>query len=381
MRCQSVAVGYLLPICLCCIAAMSGCTSLSDTVRAAGSGLNSATTSVVQRWRRVTGSNQRDRIVEWDWTTGVPVDTPRGELLAATLPGDAVAHFIPNLTPSPVRLVSAPGKLAGYEIRNIEGRLVENCSDVHAAIQQIPASATDVQVDLAPIGARRNSAESAHKLDRSTLIALTHAIAPATSTFRVAEGGNPTLVIRDGSVRANVVLRVERNIGLAQLVVTLANCHGKDLLLPVEVRVQCADEPLKCLTVANALELLYGEPGADLGKVSASFAETSEREDYLLPVNYKRLRQRDDDRRGLARQSPAFASLAGMRYPGPALLGDARALTGIMLQQQILERGEQAQTGWILFHGKQLRSAEQVDVTLDLGNKPKSYRFMLPKTK
>ena len=375
------STGVLLTASLvCCLAVTLGCTSLSESARTAGSGFTKATSPMMQSWRRATGSGPNDAIVVWDWTTGVPVDAPRGELLAATLRGDAVAHFLPQLTTSDIQLVSAPGNLGGYEIRNIEGQVVDDCSDLYTALEQVSQSATDVQVDLARIGARSDASETAVKVDPSTLMALAQSIAPETTAFRVSEGGNPTFVIRDGGIRTHVVLRVERRVGVVQLVITLANCGADERLLPVEVGARCDNEPLQCLSVASTLELLYGEPDADLNATSQSFSETSEREDYLLPVNYKRLSRRDEGRRGLMTQSPAFASLTGMRYPGTALLGDARALTGIMLQQQKLNRGEQSETGWILFAGEQLHTAEHVDVSIDLGNGPKSYRFMIPKT-
>ena len=156
-----------------------------------------------------------------------------------------------------------------------------------------------------------------------------------------------------------------------------ANCWQDDTLLPLEVGVQAGGKPLQCLTVADTLELLYGQGDGDFGDGSPSFAETSEREDYLLPVNYKRLSQRHDAG-GLTTQSPALASLTGMRYPGQAVLGDARALTGIMMQRELLKRGESSGTGWLLFASDEVRTADQIDVSIDLGSGPKTYRFMIP---
>jgi hypothetical protein len=134
------------------------------------------------------------------------------------------------------------------------------------------------------------------------------------------------------------------------------------------------------LTVADALELLYGdaakvkEPAVD--ETSASFAKTSEREDYLIPANYKRLDRQIDTE--LSRPQPALASIPGVRYPGDAMLGDARALTSFLLQREFYEPGQDERVGWVLFAGESLRSAQEIDLDIDLGSGSRRIRFTLP---
>lgn len=370
--CQRWMLRCVLASCL----AVLGCNSLSKSTRLASDKFSRATEPVRQSWQRVAGSERTEPVIVWDWTVGVPVDAPRAELIAATLPAEAIAQWVPQVA-SEVRLVSHSEPAIGYDIKNINGTVIENTSDLHNALEQIPSTALDVQIDLAAAGAK--DAETALRLDHPTLLALSHAAAPSNSVFRVSEGGNPMLVVRDAGVRTHLVLRVERQVGLVQLVIKTANCGQQDMLLPVDVRVDAGGAPLQCLTVADTLDLLYGTPDGEFWNGNASFAETSEREDYLLPVNFKRLNQQHTTK-SLVTQSPALASMSGMRYPGPAVLGDARALTGIMMQRELLKGGESSRTGWLFFASNAVRTADHVEVSIDVGNGTNTYRFMIPKS-
>jgi hypothetical protein len=101
-----------------------------------------------------------------------------------------------------------------------------------------------------------------------------------------------------------------------------------------------------------------------------------------LPTNYKRLCQEiidESEEKAPTPQQPALASLPGIAYPGPALLGDARALMGCLLQRQIYECGAPERTGWILFGGDSLRQGESIEVAVDLGGGLKTYRLSFPK--
>lgn len=358
----------------------SGCTSLSESARTASKGIRDATAPVRKSLRLATDSKPPAPTTDWNWHAGIPLDTPRGDVLSPTVPLDAIAHLLPNIQQRQIRLAStAPYAAGGFEIRNIGGQAVSNCGELHNVIEQLPRSAADVQVDLAPIGGASHD-EVAVKVDQPTLLALSHATAQQTTAFRVSEGGNQAFVIRDGGLRVQVLIRVERSLGLAQVVMTTMNCWGPATMLPVEVTTSCEGEPLQCLTVADSLELLYGDPAAHPVNGTSSFAETSEREDYLLPFNYERLAENFDSR-GITSPRPALASLPGANYPGHALLADARALTGIMLQRKLLKRGERADTAWLIFAGAPARTAEKIDVGMDLGNGLKTYRFMIPTSK
>lgn len=351
------------------VATSLGCSSISGGAR-----------SLSDRVKRISSpSESSDEVVIWDWTLGIPMDAPRAELLAATVPNNAIAQFLPQLQTSQVRLVSTHDAFAGYEIRNVDGTAISNCADLHQALERVTNASGDVQVDLAPVGAPVGTSETALRVDQQTLLALGHSTAQSSAAIRVSEGGNPMLLIRDGGIRANLVVRIERQLGMVQLVMTTSNCWQQDARLPVEVTVKAGESPLHCLTVSAALELLYGDAKAALSEGSSSFATTSEREDYLLPVNYNRLSKQRDPR-GIDTQGTALASLGGMHYPGPAMLGDARALTGILMQQELLKSGETSRTGWLIFADESVTSAEHIDVSIDLGSGPKSYRFMVPQS-
>jgi hypothetical protein len=175
--------------------------------------------------------------------------------------------------------------------------------------------------------------------------------------------------------------RVERQRGLLHLAVAEAVCWGPQATLPREVQASCNGVSLQCLTVAQALDTLYGGKAArpaQADAASCSFAAISEREDYLLPINYKRLQQELDQAQPQSRTIPAFAALPGVAYPGPALLGDARALSGFLLQRQIYTPGQPERIGWLVFAGDVLRNASAVQVVIDLGNGPVQAVFALP---
>jgi hypothetical protein len=216
------------------------------------------------------------------------------------------------------------------------------------------------------------------------LVALTQTAAGDQPLIRVSDGGNSSLVIREGGIRCKLTARVERERGILHLVVSLGASWGDKQLLPTEIRADCNGRPLRCLSAADALELLYGDAGKVTGKPvnesASSFAQVSEREDYLIPSNYKRLEQ--ENQQGMdtlrSRPQPALAAVPGVLYPGPAVLGDARALTSFLLQREYYEPGQPERVGWILFAGESLRDGCEVDVDLDLGSGMRRIRFTLP---
>ncbi len=108
-----------------------------------------------------------------------------------------------------------------------------------------------------------------------------------------------------------------------------------------------------------------------------SFASISERESYRIPTNYRRI-QTDFDERfhdATPRALPAFAALPGQPYPGPATLGDARALSGFLLQRQVCEPGAPENIGWLVFQGDSLRAGGEVAIEIDLGDGLQRFRF------
>ena len=101
----------------------------------------------------------------------------------------------------------------------------------------------------------------------------------------------------------------------------------------------------------------------------------------MIPTNFNRLNEQITK---AARRSsappllPALASLQGVRYPGPAVLGDARALSAFLLQRQLYQPGDLERTGWIVFAGESLRKSRQFEIQVDLGGGPRRIKFSFP---
>ena len=152
------------------------------------------------------------------------------------------------------------------------------------------------------------------------------------------------------------------------------------MLLPVEVKASFDDKPLNCMNVSQSLEMLYRStnPPLDDQVDHSSFATVSEQDDFLIPTNYRELDIELQERKPISMPVPALATVPGEVYPGPAILGDARALTGFMLQRHWLEPGGQEKTGWILFAGGEVKLASRVSVEIDLGYGLRKIDFMLP---
>ena len=161
-------------------------------------------------------------------------------------------------------------------------------------------------------------------------------------------------------------------------------CWGSPQLLPGEVRATCDGTPLRCLSLAETLEALYGDFDARLSNGDterSSFAAVSEREDYLIPSNYQRLLKRVEAARGgsfAKRPRPALVDLPGVEYPGPAVLGDARALAAFLQQRELAGPGEAANVGWVMFAGEALRKGSRIQLAIDCGQGRVPVSFMLP---
>jgi hypothetical protein len=196
----------------------------------------------------------------------------------------------------------------------------------------------------------------------------------------------PSAVIRQGPVQCVVTPRVERERGLLQVALAKRTCWGGSQLLPQELTAACDGTPLRCLTLAQTLDLLYGElargPRTEAGE-DTSFASVSEREDYLIPSNYRKLLQRLEKVHGRSfakRPRPALVEVPEIEYPGPAVLGDARALAGFLQQREYVQPGEPVQAGWVMFAGDALRDRRQIQLAIDLGQGPLPLEFVLPES-
>lgn len=334
-------------------------------------------------WQRLTQAETKTTLPPWDWVTGIPTEAPRAELLAAEVSRELVARLFPNLDTSSVQLASAQDGFPGMRIINMGGHEVRNCADLYEALDK-NAGQEKVQIDLASHGGR----EIAVATNSAALQELAFTVAPEHAVMRIADQGNPALVIREAGIHAKLVIRVERSRGLLQLALSCQNAGFREVLLPREVRAACSGEPLRCLTVAESLDRLYRQSAspADQGAETAnldpfSFSSVSSRDDYLIPMNYNRLceelvKQRIETSSDLLQ--PAFASVADTVYPGMAILGDARALTGILLQQQVLAPQNRERTGWVVFAGESLKHGGSVEIQIDFGTGMRRFTFLIP---
>ena len=215
----------------------------------------------------------------------------------------------------------------------------------------------------------------------SALSVIAQAAGAECSAARIIHANRPAAMVRQGGKSCILTPRVERRRGLLQLIMTTRLHWGADELLPVELRATCGGRPLRCLTLPETLELLYGHFQVDSCADSASsFASVSERDDYLIPFNFHRLQAaaQNEGQPFSERRRPLLIDLAGVEYPGPAVLGDARGLAEFLQQREITRAGAPEKLGWIIFAGSALRTGEQIEIEVDLGEGPMKLEFALP---
>jgi hypothetical protein len=347
-----------------------------------GKTITTATAPLRHSWRRIAKSEQ-SKLPPWDWATGIPDDAPRAELLATDVPNETLASLFPEAPGLGVQLVSTDASASSMRIANVGGREVHNCADLYDATSRNSGN-EPVQVDLRAANGREIAV-------RVTPIALQN-LASSTVTkypvLRAADGGSACLVVREAGVCGKVVTRAERSRGLLQIVLSCRALDNREVLLPREVRAACGGQPLQCLTVSETLDVLYGSLPAPKETTAAnsdpscfSFSAVSSRADYLIPVNYKRLCDKLEVSNIAITDGgtkPAFASIPGASYPGPAILGDARALTGILLQPQVMSAKDEEKTGWIVFAGEPLKRGGVVNIDVDFGTGMRTLRFNVP---
>jgi len=313
----------------------------------------------------------------------LPNGLPRAETLAPILPEPSVAILLPQWKESDIQTVSAEASPAEIRITAINEVPVADCNQLHAAVARALASGKELKVGMRNV-ASPEQAERTLSVEPVQLAALNQAAAPRSVLARVTEGGNNWAVLREDSVRCKLMARVERQRRLLHVAVGLTVCWGPQVTLPKDVRASCNGMPLQCLAVAETLDALYSPTSAKRptpDRRSTSFAAVSEREDYLVPSNYKRLQQEVDAAAASGAPTPesALASVPGLSYPGPAVLGDARALSAFLQQRQLYQLGEPERVGWLVFAGDALRDGQTIEIDIDLGRGPCRLTFTVPK--
>jgi hypothetical protein len=68
----------------------------------------------------------------------------------------------------------------------------------------------------------------------------------------------------------------------------------------------------------------------------------------------------------------------GTPYPGSPVLGDARALSAFLMQQQLLQPGEPEVSGWLVFSHNSVRQGGKLRLEIDLGKGTKRLEFAVP---
>ena len=318
----------------------------------------------------------------WDWATAIPLDAKRAEVVPTSVPPDVLAALVPQLG-SEIQLASAVSGQAeawGVAARVVEadGHRITNCAQLDHLVEQALARRAPTKVSLT---SHSGGQPGTLEMQPLQLAALSNAIAPAHPTMRVEEEGVPGLWIRDGATRCRLMVRAERSRGVLQLVLSLGTYWGEQQLLPVDIRARCDGESLLCLDATSTLNRLYGL-SESVPQSSHSFALVAESEDYNLPTSYKLIQESIDESASLQehRRAPALLPSEGNEYPGPAALGDARALAAMLLRQQLYEPGESERIGWVLFAGDALKDGGEVTIELDLGSGPQTLTFRVPST-
>ncbi len=329
-------------------------------------------------WSAFTAEKQP---ATWSWVAAVPSSVPRAELLRPTISRETLAALVPDLRQDGCALASAPPPSSALVVTRVQNLALKDCNQLHHAVETCLDAGKPVQVEFVSEAAAGSAPLNA-TVKPPALLPFLQGVAPGEPQMRVTEGGNPWVVLRQDGTRCKVMARVERTRGLLQVVLSLAVCSGPPVQMPVDVRAFCDNEPLACLTVAETLELLYGkrkQNEAGAAETTGSFASVSERADYLLPTNYKRLQEAQANAgRSTVPAVPALATVAGVAYPGPAILCDARALCAFLLQKQIYQAGEPERVSWLMLSGPALRKGGTLQLTLDLGKGPTSLTFALP---
>jgi len=347
--------------------------------------MSSVMESVQKPFKELAASKVTAPDSTWDWVTAAPSGATRAETILTTVADSSVRELLPEFRAPDIKLVSA-GDHEAYRITAINGAAINDYNQLNTSAAQAVDSGKKVTITLTAEGGSQGPSSEV-TVEPAKLMALTQAVSSREPLVRVSAEGNPWLLIREDGTRCKVMSRVERTRCLMHVAVSLGVCWGAAQTLPGDVQAMCDGVPLKCLTVSETLEALYGGPKKSDSENKAtengcSFRAVSEREDYLLPTNYKRLQHACDE---AAKDSmapppiPAFATLPGLGYPGPAILGDARALSGFLLQRQIYQPGEPERVGWLVFQGDALRRGAVVQLTVELGHGPNHLTFSLPK--
>ena len=320
---------------------------------------------------------QRVEPLVWRWSAGIPQSVDKAEFAAASVPQEAVAAFVPQFQLDSVQLVSTHSSQP-LSIDVVNSTRIKSIADLNLAIAESDTN-EPTNKEIIEIASASGTSVPA-KITTQQLQAVGLASLPNRTPIRVVESGNPWVLLRDDSVRYKLMLRKEQRTGLVHLALSVKVCWGPEVVLPIDVTLHSDGKTLPCLDVQQTLNRLYGpELKRPAESVSSTFARIATQDEYLVPANYRDLETRHAEKYRLAnvRTNPAFATVGGIAYPGPPVLGDARALASFLFQPKRFGEDDQEYTGWVVFDGADLNSNE-IDVTLTLSSGSSTVRFRIP---
>jgi hypothetical protein len=320
--------------------------------------------------------------IRWQWATAIPHDVPRAELIAAQVNGTALAQIIPEFGHQKIQLAGYSDAPQQIEISHLAAKPIHNCQDFFAAAAGAAESGKAVQCDFTETSQTERKPVAA-LIDAKALRALEAQVASEQPVMRLNRDGNPYVIFRRNGVSCQLTARVERSHGILQVIAALCNCSGSPKMLPVEMTATCDGHPLGCLTCAGAIERLYGPPSKKpVEPIRTSFARVSEDDEYLMPTNCRHYldKMAERFRETVPSTQPALAAIQGTPYPGPAVLGDARAMAAFLLQRRVYATGEPEHVGWTLFGDNCLTTGEHIEIAIDLGAGVERYTLVVHKS-
>ncbi len=264
------------------------------------------------------------------------------------------------------------------KVTAIDGQRVRSLGDCLRRFHESSRFNESIQVDYKIQDSSGESAmEHAIVVPRKNLLAL---LLSGTSDcnsacFQTETGSH--YYIREGDVYASVHVDLQQATGIVRVVIELMNTGTEDRLLPADCFAAYAAQSLACLSADEALKRSCGSPNfkEKVPKVVGrdSFAHVSSQAGYLQLTDLSEIA--DANSRAVR---PAFIS-AALKYPGPPLRGDAIALSGSLLQQQLVEAGETS-SGWILFalppDQDKDTTDRPIDIRIKLVNQEQTIRLM-----
>jgi hypothetical protein len=315
----------------------------------------------------------------WEWKAAIPSRLPRAELIPPVIPPQIRLKFVvPTVQADSV----SPGvPEATMFVEQIGAQRIKSLADLIVAAHGVEMSEGDDPIRARITGGE--GSEHAVEMNSHELSELVQGSNPEHQVVRMTLANEPSAVVRSDGVRCVIKPRVEQQLGLLQVVLTTRLVEGNRRPVPREITATCDGQPLRCLSLPETLDVLYGETDArdiKADRERLSFASVSESDDYLIPSNYQRLEKRIENMKlsFADRPKPALLDLPDVDYPGSALLGDARALAQFMLQRDLLQDEGTEKVGWVLFGGAALRRGRAVQLTVDLGEGPKRIDFVFP---